>query len=100
MTETQLELLEDHVLVLGHGDLTDVILEELGDGEYLIVTTKAEWARVAQENGVDVIVADPSDESTLRRARTRRRTARTSRSSGGRGRTQSSAPRASWGTCW
>ena len=46
-----------------------MILEELGDGEYLIVTTKAKCARAAQENGVDVIVADPSNESTLRRAR-------------------------------
>jgi len=69
MTDTQLELLEDHVLVLGHGDLTDVILEELGEGEYLIVTTDAEWARRVRENDVDVLVADPSDESALERAR-------------------------------
>ncbi|MFB6296500.1 MAG: NAD-binding protein [Halobacteriales archaeon] len=69
MTETQLELLEDHVLVLGHGELTDVVIEELTEGEYLIVTPDGEWARRAQERGADVLVADPSDEATLERAR-------------------------------
>lgn len=70
MTETQFELLEDHVLVLGHGDLTDVILEELGDEvEYLIITTNAEWAGRMRERDVDVFIADPSDEASLKRAR-------------------------------
>ena len=46
MTESQLELLEDHVLVLGHGDLTDVILEELDGTVHVVVTPDAEWADV------------------------------------------------------
>ena len=68
MTQTQLELLEDHLLVLGHGDLTDVILDELGrEMEYLIVTKDAEWAN-KMGDAVDVLVADPSDEESLERA--------------------------------
>ena len=68
MTESQLELLENHLLLLGHGELTDVILEELGGIEYLVITTDAEWAASVGERGVDVLVADPSDEETLYRA--------------------------------
>ncbi len=69
MTQTQLELLEDHLLVLGHGDLTDVILDEIGrDMDYLIVTEDAEWASTMSERDVDVFVADPSDEASLKRA--------------------------------
>ena len=68
MTESQLELLDGHLLVLGHGDLTDVILEELGDVEYLVVTTDAEWASGMGDRAVDVLVADPADEETLGRA--------------------------------
>ena len=68
MTQTQLELLEDHLLVLGHGDLTDVILDELGrEMEYLVVTQDAEWAN-KMGDAVDVLVADPSDEESLERA--------------------------------
>jgi voltage-gated potassium channel len=68
MTQSQLELLEDHVLVLGRGDLTDVILEELGGAEYLVVTTDGEWASTMGDRDVNVLVADPSDEQTLHRA--------------------------------
>ncbi|MFB6087808.1 MAG: NAD-binding protein [Haloarculaceae archaeon] len=68
MTQTQLELLEGHVLILGHGDLTDVMIEEL-DEDYLVVTTDADWAREVREADVQVLVADPSDEATLERAR-------------------------------
>jgi voltage-gated potassium channel len=68
MTETQLDLLEGHILVLGHGDLTEPILEELGDTPFVVITT--DQARVAElsERGVDVLLADPSDEEPLRRA--------------------------------
>jgi voltage-gated potassium channel len=68
MTESQLELLEEHVLVLGHGDLTDVILEELAVAEYLVVTADADWASAMSERGRDVLVADPADEEALLRA--------------------------------
>ena len=69
MTESQLELLEDHVLVLGHGELTDVILEELAETAFLVVTPDGEWANAMGDRPVDVLVADPSDEESLQRAR-------------------------------
>ena len=68
MTDSQLELLDDHLLVLGRGDLTEVILEELGDVEFLVVTTDSAWASTASERDVNVLVADPVDEKTLERA--------------------------------
>lgn len=70
MTETQLELLDNHVLLLGHGELTDVILEELAttDVEYLVVTIDDDWARKMTERDTHVLVGDPSDEATLQRA--------------------------------
>ncbi len=68
MTDSQLELLESHLLVLGRGELTDVIIEELGDREYLVVTTDAEWAGSAGDRGVNVLVDDPADEEVLERA--------------------------------
>jgi len=69
MSDSQLDLLTNHVVVLGHGDLTDVILEELAGSEFLVVTPDAEWASAVGDRPVDVFVADPSDEETLTRAR-------------------------------
>lgn len=68
MTESQLDLLEDHILVLGYGDLTEPILDEL-DGRipFVIVTPNAEHARRFSDRGFDVFTGDPSDEETLRR---------------------------------
>ncbi len=68
MTQTQLDLLENHVLILGRGELTDVVIEELGT-EYLVVTTDDGWADEVRERDVQVLVADPSDVATLERAR-------------------------------
>ena len=68
MTDSQLDLLEDHILVLGHGDLTEVMLEELVDVDYLVVTPDGEWANSLGDRPIDVFVADPSDEEPLRRA--------------------------------
>ena len=47
MTETQLDLLENHVLVLGYGDLTEPIVEELLDArtEFVVVTESDQRAR-------------------------------------------------------
>jgi voltage-gated potassium channel len=70
MTETQLELLENHVLVLGYGDLTEPILEELaGKARYVIITQDADHARILSDRGIDVFTADPSDVGSLERAR-------------------------------
>jgi voltage-gated potassium channel len=69
MTESQLDLLENHVLVLGFGDLTEPILESLdGSASILVVTPEPERARLLTERGFDVLTADPSDEESLQRA--------------------------------
>ncbi|WP_224268215.1 NAD-binding protein [Haloprofundus salinisoli] len=70
MTDTQLSLLEDHILVLGYGDLTEPILEELRDeAEYLVVTRDSDRAQELTDRGIHVLTADPSDDDPQRRAR-------------------------------
>jgi voltage-gated potassium channel len=71
MTEKQFDLLDGHVLVLGTGDLTEPILEELAkrDGvEHAVVTTDETAARRLDERSVPVLTADPSDVEPLHRA--------------------------------
>jgi len=70
MTDKQIDLLDDHVLVLGYGDLTEPILEELDarDGtEYAVVTTDETAARRLGERDIPVFTADPSDVDPLER---------------------------------
>ncbi len=70
MTEKQFDLLDDHILVLGYGELTEPILEEL-DGrnvEYAVVSTNEAAARTLGERGIAVLTADPSDVEPLERA--------------------------------
>ncbi|USZ67291.1 NAD-binding protein [Halorussus salilacus] len=68
MTETQLELLEDHVIVLGYGDLTEPILSELdGRADFVVVTPDPQRATELRDRGLKVLTADPSDEEPLER---------------------------------
>lgn len=70
MTDKQIDLLDDHVLVLGYGDLTEPILEELterGGVEYAVVTTDETAARQLGEREIPVSTADPSDVEPLER---------------------------------
>ena len=70
MTEEQLDTLEDHVLVLGHGDLTEPILEEIAaKAEVLVVVPDEERARRLSERGYTVLTDDPSDEEAQHRGR-------------------------------
>jgi len=71
MTEKQIDLLDDHVLVLGYGDLTEPILEELNERDgvkYAVITTDETAARRLDERGIPVLTADPSDVEPLERA--------------------------------
>lgn len=70
MTEAQLDMLDDHVIVVGIGDLTEPIIEELAEDDtpFLVVTRDAERATRLQEKGYEVLTADPSDEEPLQRA--------------------------------
>ena len=69
MTDAQLDLLEDHVVVLGFGDLTEPILDELVDeAEFVVVTPDQETAARLQQRDIPVLTDDPSDEAPLERA--------------------------------
>ncbi|WP_181686251.1 NAD-binding protein [Halorhabdus salina] len=69
MTRSQLDQLEDHVLVLGYGDLTEPILEELQTtAEFIVVTPDEEAATRLGNRDINAIVGDPSDEEPLHRA--------------------------------
>jgi voltage-gated potassium channel len=70
MNDSQLDLLDDHILVLGYGELTEPILEELGGkAEFVIITPDSDRARSLSDRGFTVLTADPADEETLERAK-------------------------------
>ncbi|WP_246983938.1 NAD-binding protein [Halorientalis marina] len=70
MTDRQLELLEDHVVVLGYGDLTEPIIDELarGDTDFVVITPNADTVSKLRARDIDAINAEPSDEEPLERA--------------------------------
>jgi voltage-gated potassium channel len=69
MTDTEYELFEDHVLVLGYGDLTESLLEELDERcKTLIVVQDSDSATLLRNRGHNVLVGDPSDDEPLREA--------------------------------
>ncbi|MFB6133343.1 MAG: NAD-binding protein [Halanaeroarchaeum sp.] len=67
MSEQRYDLLEDHVLVLGYGDMSEPILDELGDATIVVVTPDADRATELRDRGIDVVTGDPSDDDTLER---------------------------------
>ena len=67
MSEQDLERLDRHVLVLGYGELTEPVLDELAAERYLVVAPE-ERARILREQDLPVLAGDPSDEETLERA--------------------------------
>jgi voltage-gated potassium channel len=72
MTATELTLLEDHVLVLGHGELTEPLLDELAaTADVVVVTPDADAASALddRDDDVNVLTADPTDEEPLLDAR-------------------------------
>ena len=70
MSDSQLELLDDHFIVVGVGDLTGPILEELAEGnaKFVVISRDSESAQRLRERGYEVITADPSEDEPLRRA--------------------------------
>jgi len=70
MTASELTLLEDHVLVLGHGELTEPLLDELATTtDVVVVTPDADAAAALGDRDVNVLTADPTDEAPLLDAR-------------------------------
>jgi voltage-gated potassium channel len=70
MTDSQLDMLEDHVLVLGYGDLTEPILNELQslDVDFVVVTEEERHVSELSRREIPVLEADPSDEGSLEQA--------------------------------
>ncbi|MFW6152945.1 MAG: NAD-binding protein, partial [Halobacteriota archaeon] len=69
MTPSELKLLEDHVLVLGYGDLTEPVIAELeGQVDLVVVTPDASDATMLRDRGISVLTADPTDTESLREA--------------------------------
>ncbi|MDZ7701555.1 MAG: NAD-binding protein [Halobacteriales archaeon] len=70
MTASELKLLEDHVLVLGYGDITESLLEELDErADVVVVTPDADVASKLNDDEVNVLTDDPTDEDVLIDAR-------------------------------
>jgi len=70
MTASDLTPLEDHVVVLGYGETTDSLLDELGDEtDLVVVTDDAETASALDDAGLNVLTGDPTDEDVLVDAR-------------------------------
>ncbi len=70
MTASELKLLEDHVLVLGYGDITESLLEELAEEvDVVVVTPDSEVASRLSDDEVNVLTDDPTDERALLDAR-------------------------------
>ena len=66
MTDRQLDVLDDHYVVVGHGDLTEPILEHLGGAESVVIVRDPEDARHLRDRDYQVLAGDPSDETPLR----------------------------------
>lgn len=76
MTESDLDTLEDHVVVLGYGDLSEPILDELAESvRFVVVTPDGDTATMLRDRGYTALVDDPSDEVALRRVHIDRATA-------------------------
>ncbi|WP_117365373.1 NAD-binding protein [Natrarchaeobaculum sulfurireducens] len=71
MTDSQLELLEDHLLVLGYGELTAPIVDELAANAepFVVVTKDQDAANELADRDLAVVSGDPSDEEPLQRAK-------------------------------
>ncbi|MFC7141199.1 NAD-binding protein [Halosimplex aquaticum] len=69
MNDSELELLEDHVVVLGYGDLTEPLLEELAAVvDFVVITPDADLAATMRTRDLRVVVGDPSDEEPQKQA--------------------------------
>ncbi|MFD1514311.1 NAD-binding protein [Halomarina rubra] len=70
MTASELTLLDDHVVVLGYGDITESVLDRLtGETTFLVVTPDSDVAAALKRDGVNVLTGDPTDEAVLEDAR-------------------------------
>lgn len=70
MTASELTLLEDHIVVLGYGDVTESLINELADEtEVVVVTPDEETVATLQGRDLNLLTGDPTDEAVLEDAR-------------------------------
>ena len=70
MSVSELALLEDHIVVLGYGDVTESFLDQVAEGtDLVVVTTDTDAAARLSDAGIEVLTDDPTDESALADAR-------------------------------
>mgnify|MGYP000423857443 CR=1 FL=1 len=72
MNDKQLNLLENHYIVTGYGDLTEPILESLDGTDTVAIVDDQDDAKLLRNHGHNVVTADPSDEEPLERVRIER----------------------------
>lgn len=65
MSDRNYDLLEDHIIVLGYGDLTEPLVEELLGAEFVVITPDGDRATELGSEDIDVLVGDPSDDGPL-----------------------------------
>lgn len=66
MKPSELRLMDDHILVLGYGELTVPIVDELIDEVDLVVITEdTEQATDLRDRGINVLTADPTQRENL-----------------------------------
>ncbi|MFB6086650.1 MAG: NAD-binding protein [Halodesulfurarchaeum sp.] len=69
MSDRNYDLLQDHVIVLGWGELTEAIIEEIEPGAtFVLVTDDQDHVARLVDRDVDVLSGNPSDEEPLHRA--------------------------------
>jgi len=69
MTPARINLLEDHVLVLGYSDITESLLDELADErDVVVITPDKEVASDLGDRDLNVLTADPTVEENLHEA--------------------------------
>jgi voltage-gated potassium channel len=69
MSERDLDLLDDHILILGYSDVVQAILDDIQDrADTLVVSSDRDSVRSLTDQGVNALTADPDDEDALRNA--------------------------------
>ena len=70
MSEDSLDLLDDHLLVLGYSDIVRALLDDVDDRTgLLVVSPDRQVVQELTDRGVDALAAEPDDEESLRSAR-------------------------------
>lgn len=66
MTASELTLLEDHVVILGYGEVTESLIAALeGRADVVVVTPDPDVASALDDEGINVVTEDPTDEAVL-----------------------------------